>query len=55
MRAASAAAGLGMLNAAEELAAESGEPAAEVRAGILEMNATLETMIRRFLLIAEAR
>jgi hypothetical protein len=45
----------GLLDAAEELAAERGEPPAEVRAGILEMNATVETMIRRFLLVAEAR
>ena len=48
-------AGQGLLDAADELAAESGESVDEVRAGILEMNATLETMIRRILLVAEAR
>jgi SAM-dependent methyltransferase len=48
-------AGSGLLEAVEELAAESGEPVEEVRASILEMNATLETMIRRFFLVAEAR
>lgn len=47
--------GLGLLDAVEELAAESGETVAEVRAGILQMNATIETMTRRFMLVAEAR
>jgi cyclopropane fatty-acyl-phospholipid synthase-like methyltransferase len=47
--------GQGLLEAAEELAAESGETVEEVRASIIEMNSTLETMIRRFFLVAEAR
>jgi SAM-dependent methyltransferase len=44
-----------LLEAAEELAAESGDPVDKVRAGIVEMNATIETMTRRFFLVAEAR
>jgi SAM-dependent methyltransferase len=48
------ATGAGLLAAAEELAAEDGEPVEEVRAGIAEMNATYATMIRRFFLVAEA-
>ena len=47
--------GQDLLEAAEELAAESGDPVDKVRAGILEMNATIETMTRRFFLVAEAR
>ena len=46
--------GQGLLNAAEELAAESGDPVDDVRASILEMNATVDTMSRRFLMVAEA-
>jgi SAM-dependent methyltransferase len=48
-------AGQALLDAAEEFAAESGEPVEEIRAGIREMNATVGTMIRRFFLVAEAR
>ena len=48
-------AGQGLLEVADELAAESGESIEEVRSGLLEMIATLETMTRRFLLVAEAR
>ena len=47
--------GQGLLDAAEELAAEDGTPVDEVRASIKEMNATLETITRRFMLVAEAR
>jgi SAM-dependent methyltransferase len=47
--------GRGLLEVAEELAADSGEDVAEVRASIEEMNATIEAMTRRFLLVAEAR
>lgn len=47
--------GQGLLEAVEALAAESGETVDEVRASIVEMNATLETMLRRFFLVAEAR
>jgi len=47
--------GNGLLDAAAELAAESGETVEEVRAALVEMNATLETMLRRFLLVAQAR
>jgi ubiquinone/menaquinone biosynthesis C-methylase UbiE len=47
--------GQALLDAAEELAAESGETVEEVRASIAEMNATVETMTRRFFLVAEAR
>ena len=47
--------GRGLLDAVEELAAEDGKPVDEVRAGIVEMNATLQTMSRRFFLVAEAR
>lgn len=45
----------GLLDAAGELAAESGEPVDDVRASIVDMNASLETMSRRFFLVAEAR
>jgi SAM-dependent methyltransferase len=48
-------AGQALLDAAEELAAESGEPVEEVRASVREMNATVETMIRRFFLVAQKR
>ena len=47
--------GQGLLDAVEELAAESGEPVDDVRASIVAMNATLDTMSRRFFLVAEAR
>ncbi len=47
--------GAGLLEAVPELACESGQDEAEVRAGIIEMNATIETMTRRFLLVAGAR
>jgi ubiquinone/menaquinone biosynthesis C-methylase UbiE len=47
--------GRGLLEVADELAAEAGEDVAEVRASIEEMNATVEAMTRRFLLVAEAR
>jgi hypothetical protein len=47
--------GQGLLEAAEVLADEQGLDVAEVRTSILQMNATLETMIRRFLMVAEAR
>jgi hypothetical protein len=46
--------GAGLLEAVEELAAESGTTAEEERAGILEMNATYATQLRRFFLVAEA-
>jgi len=42
-----------MLDAVDELAAESGESPAEVRAGIQEMASTVEAMLRRVLLTAE--
>jgi SAM-dependent methyltransferase len=47
--------GQGLLEAADVLAAEQGLDVAEVRTSILQMNATLGTMIRRFLMVAEAR
>jgi ubiquinone/menaquinone biosynthesis C-methylase UbiE len=47
--------GQALLDAVAELAAESGAPVEELRASILQMNATLDTMIQRFLLVAEAR
>jgi SAM-dependent methyltransferase len=46
--------GKGLLDSAEELAAESGDTVEEVRSSIVQMNATVETMIRRFFLVAEA-
>jgi SAM-dependent methyltransferase len=46
--------GQALFDAAEALASESGEPVEDVRASIAEMNATLDTMIRRFFLVAEA-
>jgi hypothetical protein len=46
--------GQDLLDAAEALAAESGEPVEKVRAAILEMNATVETQSRRVFLVAEA-
>ena len=45
----------GLLEAVAELAAESGETVEQVRAEVLEMNATLDCMIRRIFLVAEAR
>jgi SAM-dependent methyltransferase len=45
----------GLLEAVAELAAESGETIDKVRADVLEMNATIECMIRRIFLVAEAR
>ena len=47
--------GEGLLEAVGELAAESGESVEQVRADVLEMNATLDCMIRRIFLVAEAR
>jgi ubiquinone/menaquinone biosynthesis C-methylase UbiE len=47
--------GRGLLDAAAELAAESGTPVDDLRASIVQMNATLETMSRHFFLVAEAR
>jgi SAM-dependent methyltransferase len=47
--------GQALLAAATELAAESGGTAAQRRAGIAEMNATLATMTRRVLVIAQRR
>ena len=42
-----------MLDAVDDLAQESGETPEEVRAGIEEMDATVDTMLRRVLIIAE--
>lgn len=42
-----------MLDAVDELAAESGESPEEVRAGIQEMASTVEAMLRRVLITAE--
>ena len=42
-----------MLDAVDDLAAESGEDAEEVRAGIQELAATVEAMLRRVLIVAE--
>jgi len=47
--------GAALLAAADELAAESAEPIAEVRSGLIEENATVEAMSRRVFLVAEAR
>jgi SAM-dependent methyltransferase len=47
--------GQGLLEAVEELAAEEGSDVEETRAAILEMNASLDAMIRRFFMVAEAR
>ena len=47
--------GRGLLEAVDELAAESGVAVETCRAAIEEMNATSDAMIRRFLLVAEAR
>jgi ubiquinone/menaquinone biosynthesis C-methylase UbiE len=47
--------GQALLAAADELAAESGGQAAERRARIAEMNATLASVIRRVLVIAQRR
>jgi ubiquinone/menaquinone biosynthesis C-methylase UbiE len=47
--------GQALLAAAEELAAESGDQAAQRRASIAEMNATLACVIRRVLVIAQRR
>jgi SAM-dependent methyltransferase len=44
----------GLLAAVEELAAESGTPVEEERAGLVEMIATYAAMTRRFFLVAEA-
>ena len=41
-----------LMAAADELAAESGEPVDEVRAAIAEINATIDAMLRRVLLVA---
>jgi SAM-dependent methyltransferase len=45
----------GLIEAAEELAAETNADVDDVRAELVVMNATIETMSRRFLLVAEAR
>ena len=45
---------LGLLDAVDELAREDGEPVAEVRADLEQMLANLDTLTRRFLLVAEA-
>ena len=42
-----------MLEAVDELAEESGDSPEEVRVGIEEMAATVDTMLRRVLIIAE--
>jgi SAM-dependent methyltransferase len=47
--------GVGLLDAAEELAVEEGTPVEEVRANVQQMLATYDSMTRRFLLVAEAR
>lgn len=44
-----------MLESVEELAAESGEDPDDVRQGVMEMAATMETMLRRVLIVAERR
>lgn len=44
-----------LLDAVEELAAESGEDPDDVRQGVLEMAATTDTMLRRVLIVAEKR
>jgi SAM-dependent methyltransferase len=46
--------GQGLLDAAAELAVESGAPVEKVRGEILEMNATVETQSRHVFLVAEA-
>jgi SAM-dependent methyltransferase len=47
--------GHALLAAAAELAAESGDEVARLRAGITEMNATLACIVRRVLVIAQRR
>ena len=42
-----------LLSAADDLAAESGDSPDDVRAGITEMNATIDTMLRRVLVVAD--
>lgn len=42
-----------LMEHAQELADESAEPVEEVRAGIIEMMATVDTMLRRVLVVAE--
>ena len=42
-----------LLGCVDELAEESGEDPADVRAGIQEMSATVDTMLRRVLIVAE--
>ncbi|MFN2464171.1 MAG: class I SAM-dependent methyltransferase [Candidatus Dormibacteria bacterium] len=44
-----------LVDAVPELAAESGRPETEVRDGLEEMHATLDCMIRRVFIVAEAR
>jgi ubiquinone/menaquinone biosynthesis C-methylase UbiE len=44
-----------LVESVEELAAEQGAPVDEVRAGVEEMGATIDTMIRRVLLVAQRR
>jgi SAM-dependent methyltransferase len=43
----------GLLERVEDLAADRGETADQVRAGIVEMRATMNYMTRRFLLLAQ--
>lgn len=45
----------GLLDSAEELAAESGQPTEEVRAQLAEMKETIEAMTRRVFVVAQAR
>ena len=42
-----------LLECVDELAAEEGDDPAEVRASILEMEATIETILRRVLVVAQ--
>jgi methyl-accepting chemotaxis protein len=42
-----------MLDAVDELAEESGESLEETRAGVEEMAATVDAMLRRVLIVAE--
>lgn len=44
-----------LLASVEELAAESGEDPGDVREGVLEMAATVDTMLRRVLIVAQKR
>jgi hypothetical protein len=44
-----------LLARVDELAAESGEDPEAIRAGIMEMDATIDTITRRFLMVATRR